>query len=535
VIRTPVRTSCLILSTLLAVPQVSAQTGSRLWRPEERTLLTDFSVVDAVAADENTLYLVSRTGIGVYDRRSRQWQPPVTVLEGYVPQRALSALIDPGDGSLWIATAAGLVHFSPRVRLLEHVMVVGGVSQLTLDRQDPFAGVYFVSRSGWMSVPRGGIMAQRAMTIPHARNQVRALDVAEVLRRHPTIETTRTRVLVDERLRSYRFTAAAEVRLTDDVFLGTNGMGVIRYDAQTTDFEPLPFGLLSEGAVAVEVVLGGVWAAADGRSPRSGFTFVASDLQRFAHEEGRRVTGLATGRVWDLLSRDRRLWAATDAGLIAFDRERNPLHLTTSDGLPSSRVLSLASGSDGVWVGTTRGLAFVRDGGTVERIGEQLYEPILSLAARSDTVWVGTRSGLGLSWAGSERVVVPPGVRAVPDMNGEIVALATSDEIVVAATRDRIVIRTGSGEQGAGSGWLAERSISTELGDLTSVAADGDGVWIGGTRGLAHYGFAGRAFVFFIGTTDVPGPVLDLATDDRYLWVATDRGLVRFDKGALAR
>jgi hypothetical protein len=120
-------------------------------------------------------------------------------------------------------------------------------------------------------------------------------------------------------------------------------------------------------------------------------------------------------------------------------------------------------------------------------------------------------------------------------MNGEIVALATSDEVVVAATRDRIVM-TRSAEcrvQSAECGWLAERSISTELGDLTSVAADGDGVWIGGTRGLAHYGFEGRAFVFFIGTTDVPGPVLDLATDDRYLWVATDRGLVRFDKTAL--
>ena len=31
----------------------------------------------------------------------------------------------------------------------------------------------------------------------------------------------------------------------------------------------------------------------------------------------------------------------------------------------------------------------------------------------------------------------------------------------------------------------------------------------------------------------LPGPVRDLAVDDRYLWVATGGGLVRFDKRAV--
>jgi len=550
VIRSGLRTSPLICATLLAVAPLAVQTGSRLWRPEERTLITDFSVVDAVAADENMLYVVSGTGIGAYDRRTRQWQPPVTVLDGYVPQHVVSALIDPSDGSLWLATANGLVHYTPRIRLLEAVPVPGGVSQLAFDRRDAFAGIYFVGRTGWMVVPRGGVIAQPAFAALQPGEQQRATRLADVLRRYPNIETMRSGVLVDERLRSHRYTSAAEVRLTDEVFLGTDGLGVIRYDVQTTDFEPMPFGLLTVGAVALEVVPEGVWVAGDDRSPRSGFTLVSSDLQRFEYEEGRPVTGLQMGRVRDLASRGRLLWAATDAGLVAIEPGMSPIRLTTADGLPSSRVLSLASGQEGMWVGTARGLAFVTDGGTVQLIGQQLFAPILSLATSGGAVWVGTRSGLALSWAGTGRLVMPPGAEAVPELNGEIVSLAAIGDTVVVATRDRMVVTTGSVERGAGSGatsaecrvqnedcgeqgWLVERVISVELGDLTSVAVDLDGVWVGGTRGIARYDIATRAFVFFNAPGDVPGPVLDLTTDERYVWVATDQALVRFEKSVL--
>jgi hypothetical protein len=568
VIRQVIRISGLSVATLLAVASLSAQTGSRLWTPEERTLITDFSVVDAVAADENMLYVVSRAGIGVYDRRSMQWQHPVTVLDGYVPQPAAAALIDPSDGSLWIATASAVVHYSPRMRLLETVPVAGGVSQLVIDRSDPFAGVYVRGRSGWMFLPRGGVIPQPTATVPQTGNLLRAARIAEILRRYPNIETMRSGVLVDDRLRSHRFTSAAEVRLTADVFLGTDGLGVVRYDAQTTDFEPMPFGLLTEGAMALAVVPEGVWVAGDDRSPRSGFTLVSSDLQRFEHEEGSSITGLRLGRVRDLVSSGGRLWAASEAALVTVEQGMDPMRITTVDGLPADRVLSLASAPDGVWVGTQRGLAFVSDGGTVERIGQQLFAPVLSLASSGAAVWVGTRSGLALSWAGTDRVVVPPDAQGVPDLNAPIVSIATNGDTVVVATRDRMVIRTGSGERGAGSGpprpspmpgsgeqgaesgvtsaecrvqsgeceqqgWFAERVISVELGDLTSVAVDRDGVWVGGTRGIAHYQIATRAFVFFNAPGDVPGPVLDLATDEQYLWVATERGLVRFVKAAL--
>ena len=78
------------LAALLAAP-LAGQTGSRPWRPEERVLIGDMSVVEAVAADENVLYIVTPTGIGIYDLRFDRWQPPVTALDGSAAQGVLPA------------------------------------------------------------------------------------------------------------------------------------------------------------------------------------------------------------------------------------------------------------------------------------------------------------------------------------------------------------------------------------------------------------------------------------------------------------
>ena len=101
---------------------------------------------------------------------------------------------------------------------------------------------------------------------------------------------------------------------------------------------------------------------------------------------------------------------------------------------------------------------------------------------------------------------------------------------MAAVTRDRLVVRV-SGEQSAR--WLVERSIGGDLGMLSSLFADSEGLWVGGERGFARYHLEARQFSFVNSPGDIPGRVHDLAADDRYLWVATDGGVVRFEKRAV--
>jgi ligand-binding sensor domain-containing protein len=538
--RTAVGVSLTLAVTVpLALP-TQAQTGSRLWRQDERVLVTDMSLVEAVAADENVLYVVSPAGIGVYDRRFGRWQPPVTVLDGYAHAPVLSALVDPTDQSVWLGTVAGVVNYSPRMRLYQTAAVSDGAVQLMFDRDDAFSGIYLRNRLGWHFLPRGGVIARPVASLPPAHRQVRTVSVQEVVSRHPEIETMRLGPLLDDRMRSYRYTSAAEVAIAGEVFLGTNGRGVIRYDTGIATFEPLPFGLLAPRASSVTVVPDGVWVGSDGRSGRSGFTWVSSDLQRFEFEEGPRIAGLAMGTVHQVTLHQGDLWAATEAG-VTIASHGSSQRLTTVQGLPSDRALSLAGGPDGIWVGTQRGLAFVGNDGVARRVGTRLFEPVRALAGNGDSVWVGSRAGLGLSWTGVDRVVVPPDVAQVPELAQEIVALTLSDSVLVVGLRDRLVWRSVVADSRAptddsrvpiAGGWQVERTIP-EIGELTSLAADGDAVWIGGSRGFAHYRPATRSFVFHAAPGDVPGVVWDLAVDERYLWLATDGGLVRVLKRAV--
>jgi hypothetical protein len=56
---------------------------------------------------------------------------------------------------------------------------------------------------------------------------------------------------------------------------------------------------------------------------------------------------------------------------------------------------------------------------------------------------------------------------------------------------------------------------------------------VGGRNGLLRFGFAAGDVRAYRAPGDVPGPVRGIASDRQYLWVATEAGLVRFERSAL--
>ncbi len=530
-IRPPPRSTSLLLLALGLAGSLAAQQGSRLWRPEERVVLTDFGMVDAVAADETVVYVVTRGGIGVYDPRFQRWLPPVTRVDGFEPQRTWAALVDPTDRSLWLGTELGLSNYAPLRQRFESVWDGGAVTQLMFDVADTFAGVYLHVGSDWLFLPRGGTIAQPARALPSANRQVRTSTVEEVLRRFPYLSTMRARILTDQQMRTYQYTAAAALPGGDEVFMGTDGLGLLRFDAASSEAELLRFGLLGSTAGGLALAPGGVWVGSSGLTGRSGLTFVGSELQRFEFVEGAVNLGPA-GIVRDLCYHAGKLWAAAEAGVSVVAGGREVRRLASSAGLPGDRAYSLAAAEGGVWAGTERGLAFIADDGSVARVGGYGPGTVTALAARGDTIWVGTPSGMGLLLPGEDRIVVTSDVAEVAELGRPIVALAFSDGILVVATRDGIVWRgADTGERGAG--WTVERPVSGRLGTLTALVGDAGGVWLGGERGMASYRYSTRQFTFFDTLGDLPGVVRDLAVDEKYLWVATDGGLVRFARDAV--
>jgi ligand-binding sensor domain-containing protein len=459
--------AALLLSAHLPI-RPSAQ-----WRPDERVLISDFSYIDAVAASPWTVFAATRHGLLIYDRLTRTWKLPVTTLDGYPTARVRSAVADPSGNAVWLG--------------------IGGLD-------------------GYVRYDVDARMWTRGAAPPPGQT----LSVEAALARAPAADAIRALILTDPRLRRYQFTAAASTPDRPDVYLGTNGMGLVRVDAQTGEWDALPYGLVATGAGAIAPADGGVWVATNARPggvDRRGLTWVGADLSATRPTEG---GGAALGFTFlsarRLLATAGALWLGTEQGVLQIDPGT-----MRSRAFDLPQVTSLTPAPDGVWVGTTRGLSVVTQGGRVVRISDF---PVLSLVAVRETLWVGTTAGVIMMSPGS----ADPAQVAAPSQ--PVFAMARVGDTIVAATDGSLVWRDAAGT------WK-ELPLSLALGRPTALAVDPDGgVWIGGTQGLARADLA-RAFVRTLTVpVDLPAGVRDLLADQDYLWVATDSGLVRFDRRA---
>jgi hypothetical protein len=515
------------LALALLVPAawaVPLRAQSHFWREDERVIVTDLSVIQAIAASETRVYVAGTDALGLYDHRFHQWAPPVTEADGYPHEPITVALADPAEEAVWLGTATAVVRYRPTLREFERFLVPGGARDLAFDRDDPLRGLFILAAGGWQLLPRGGFATSPASP---PRRSVHPLRADEIDARIPFLQTMGAAALLDERLRQFQLTSATRVPNTEVYFLGTNGMGIVKVDALMATIEPVPYGLLSPGASAVLAVQNGVWVGSDERATRPGLTFVADDLQQFAFEEGPRGTGFGASVVRALALRGDEVWAGTDQGIVRVEPGGTTRRLQHVDGLPDNDTYALARSPSRLWVGTARGLAYVPgDTVRVERTDGPAV-PALAVVGAGDSAWVGLTEGLGLALPDGQ-LFLAPGADTLPELREPVVAIALRADTLVVATANRLVWRAGSG------GWTVERILS-EVAPISALVADSGGLWVGGQVGLARVHLATHVVRAFPVPRDVPAAVRAIATTQRYVWVATESGLVRFSRDAVDR
>jgi hypothetical protein len=506
-------------------PPARAQSPSRDWRPEDRTVIGDFSRITSVAAAIDRVYASSPTAVVIWSPPFHQWQGPYDPPDPTILARVTGSLVDPLDNSLWLARSDGWIHFQPELQIWDQGVVPGGVLAIAFDANDPTPGLYFRTRQGWQLLARGGLVPTPsrapARPTPPAR-------VEDVLRTNPALQANAAQILVDPRLGVASFTSAA--RSADNLgwYVGTSGVGLLYMPDGAPLPERLPFGLRSSVVGAVFAWPDGVWAAGD-RTPQSeaALTFVDRDLKEFRSLQGLPAAGLPFAAVRRLAGQGSALWAATDRGLarIATGDGRVDL-LDESQGLPDSRVYSVVSRQGRLTVGTRRGLVRVNDSLRIERLAPRFADPALAVFPEGDSVWVGTQRGVLLALPGQADLVRPAAL-ATASLQAPVIALSSLADTVVALTRDQMLWR----DPGTHA-WTLGPNLSGLLGGLVAFTPDGPGFWVAGDRGV---GFARLSTppIRPLREGDLPAASNDIAVDHDYLWVASDAGLVRFRLDAI--
>lgn len=514
------RRSFVVPVALCLASPVAAQSFTRDWRPEERTVIGDFSRVTAIATSSERVYIVSPSAVLVWNPQFRRWEGSFDPPQPSLLTNVFTGLADPLDNSLWLARQNGWVHYQPDIQLWDQGLVPDGVQSIAFDQDNPGAGLYFRTRREWQLLPRGG-----AVPLPSS-GPVRPLapaSVEQAIRSNPALQANAAAILTDSRLRSVRYTAAARAFDNRGWYLGTSGIGAMYADDGAAIPERLNFGLPADQVGAVVSWPGGVWAGTN-RTPvtDASLTLVGTDLDEFRSFPGPSAVGTPFDQIRDLAGQGKSIWAATNRGVAQLNPAGGRVQLVDEGrGLPDNRAYSIVSRSGRITVGTGRGVARISDSLEVDRIAPAYNDAAYAVFPAGDSTWVGTPSGVRLALPGLANLVRPEGLSS-PSLQAPVIDFAMVGDTLVALTRESLLWRDPKTRR-----WALGPNLTALLGQLRRFAPDGPGFWLAGDRGLG-YARLNAPPLRTLREGDLPGAINDLAVDREHLWVATDRGLVRF-------
>jgi ligand-binding sensor domain-containing protein len=328
---------------------------------------------------------------------------------------------------------------------------------------------------------------------------------------------------------------AASPDRASELWLGTDGEGLFRFDPVFGQGSALPYGLLETGAGALAPAANGVWVAGLGLSRRGGLTFASADLQRWRWIEGTIAVPLAGARTFALATRSGRAWMGTERGLVRvqLDGAQDVQATNRLSGLPDDRVFAVAARDDGAWAGTARGLVFVSDS---LGAGEPLLRDaaVYALQVTGTVLWAGTQRGLFTMPAGAHaaRGTVADAPRAVNAtdfvLRAPVRALAASDTVLLVATDDAVAVLHPRDAAGTLAPQRMPALDPRLVGDVTRAAADARAFALAGRDGVVLVSRATGARRALRVPMDVPGPVFDVLLEREAVFLATAQGLLRY-------
>lgn len=328
----------------------------RTWLVEDG--LSQEEVMDALIDKKGRLWVATESaGVTRIELNKQKAEPTYFNSRHGLPSDVAYGLLLDMDGSVWVATAAGLVHFADdRPVLFDKVSGLpdAPIFQLIQDR----SGTIFVGTERGVYRRKGKSFVLQSSKLPVDGVPSLATDAA------------------------------------GNLWVGTVNNGLIRESVNSLERFTSVLGLPNNRVAALLVDReGSIWAGTNAGLLR---------LSDAPFSTVNRDQGLTDNYVRALTeSRDGSIWIGTSRGLNQWRNGKLQSSHTSSDGMPSDSVLSLLEDRDGsLLIGSyTAGLLRMRDGKVVDQYDRAHGLPgsnqIRTLAQQSDgTIWIGTNRGL---------------------------------------------------------------------------------------------------------------------------------------------
>ncbi len=445
----------------------SPVSGSGRYREGDWVSFSTFRYVTSIAMDFDHVYFGTTGGVIRYDRYEKKWDLPFTTSDGLPDNWIRNIAYDPDRNEIWVDTYAGAAMYQPVFEEWSHEFDFP--EDLAESDTSNINLPNFFMDFGLTHLPDGQIM--------------------------------------DSHLFEYRITDYLKGDL-DDLWIGTWGLGAGLASLRHLQLKMLDFGLYDKDVKAILIDDDQMWFGG------SGFFYRSQGVTRYDRKTGTwtyyfapYTPSLVSNQVSVMEADVRFVWFGTEDGLARFDKKEDIWRsYNTFKELPDNEVSALGRDGDTLWIGTRYGLAICdlkKD--SIHKVSDPLVKGIYihSILADSHFVWVGTERG----------------VYTLDKSKNNWYRFSTPDNILFGQVRS-IAKYSDAPTDSSSEGSTPRKTYSGR-----------DEIWFGSDMGILGYNPVTNERMAYQSKIDFPEvPVIKLVCDKRYVWVATQNGVLRLDK-----
>ncbi|MCK4595428.1 hypothetical protein KAT73_01495 [candidate division WOR-3 bacterium] len=465
-----------------------------IYEPLEWTEYRDYRYVQSIDADIRWIWVASTDGIIRYDKLRERWEIPASKID--FPDNISLIGVDDFSNYIWFTTSATLSRYNPTLKSIDQYTLPAEGRSLNIAFTDDFVIINIDDRyygfdrftGKFEEIEPGSNIEWKPKNQPQDFTQLSPYFVQ------------------DKKLRIYHMTCVIlDERL---LWVGTEGLGLYKYDIYTFQIEHINFGVPPGKIMAIHIHDDNIWIGGDNNAltlwERKNNRWQYFDLSEY---------GLYTTKVSEIDSDETSIWFATSEGLIRFhDNKFNTF--TVFDGLPSNNITAIEADSNNLWVGTDWGLARIINGKVIslKEFGQVI---INDLKLVRDSLLIATPYGVYIKH-GKE-------LYAFPDSTGILsTGVSVIDDNGLLVTKMGILTKNGR-----------LLTYPTDLPDpnVYTIESTENEVWIGTANGAVKFDkdFSLRE-VFNSTNSPIKGAVYKILILENSILFATDNGLVEYKR-----
>ena len=528
----------MILRSIIIIVMLSSVSLGRTYEPEDWVNYRDFRYVHSGDIGRDHVYFATTGGISRYNIWQNKWETPLTIAlvtgESIVFEEAFSAAYDKAKHWLWCGTDAGLFSYNTLSGYWDkYNLPTGSISIFSIGIQGDTVWLEGGNpEQNWRTIFKGNTNFGNFMT--SSESELAAAGYVDWRGERQTVATEFPQYFVNEgrivfhsegkladmNWKEYPVTCVMKDDLRRETYLGFWGYGIGIVDDNTLRMD------LSRSGPGGSRIKRMIKDGGDIYTVGGSFTRWNIKSNRWDYFFADEHTGLETDWGTDIYKHGKKIYLATELGLSVFDEKTGRFHnLTSLNNLRDSQVTAADGSGNDLFIGTAQGMSIMQiRTEIVSRVNEggAKNQYINDILTDGNYVWVGTSYGLFLhdKSAGDWTYV-----RGSDEMQSSQVRQIQIDGSEIWFARELGVeyFDKDSGE------FIAYQSVFFNNRQALSILPGDSLVWVGTDHGLYKFERGINRWAGYTTEDGLPSDTVNsIIRDGDHLWIGTEKGLCRF-------